>query len=815
MIVNRKSIGICAGGVLMLCFVLLGSRASAPRAGVAPLSTNHSQRQWTSGWIRGQSITPRTLGAVPLQPLAMQIRQVETTLDYLGQPISPSDERQINAALGNQKPGTAVAEIEAVLDRYVLVKVVINPESRVEVARGTAVPDLIQHGTRLFLVKVINQAGVTAPLRVKSPNSTPPYIPAWKDESPRPKERITPQEVRERWAYINLYSKPPMAKRLSGLGVEYRILEIYSRDAGQRSAKINFDVGQGTQDIGFLNDVTILFNIASAHRITLHVLDDNGAPTMASFIFRDRLGRTYPNPSTRLAPDFYFQPQVYRANGESIELPPGSYTVTYTGGPEYVTERRRFTVNTEGPEALTFHLKRWIDPAKYGWYSGDHHIHPAGCSHYVAPSEGVLPRTMMRQVRGEHLNVGCCLIWAPCYYYQKKFFTGRDNPHSRRDEILHYDLEVSGFPSSPCGHLVLLGLKDLEYPGAKRIAYWPTWDLPVLRWAKSQGATVGFAHSGWGLEVGTDSLPNYEMPGFDGVGANEYIVDVTYPNTVNFISAGDTPYVWELNIWYQTLNVGFRTRIAGETDFPCITDNRVGVGRTYAHLTGPLTYTAWLTALRDGRSYVSDGRSHLMDFTVNNTEVGTNGSEVRLVRPGYIIATVKAAAYLDPNPGEAERNGPFVRAGQFPGHAANGVSGTDIRNRPYDQEPYWDIERARIGTTREVPVELVVNGKPVAKRNLLADGNIRDLRFRVLVRRSSWVALRILPSSHTNPIFVIVGGKPVRASRRSAEWCLRAVHQCWSQKSPQISTNELPAAEEAYEHARRVYRKIAAESPRE
>ena len=67
---------------------------------------------------------------------------------------------------------------------------------------------------------------------------------------------------------------------------------------------------------------------------------------------------------------------------------------------------------------------------------------------------------------------------------------------------------------------------------------------------------VGFAHSGWGLAVSTDKLPNYEMPGFDGIGANEYIVDVTYPNTVDFISTMDTPYPWELNIWYHTLERG-------------------------------------------------------------------------------------------------------------------------------------------------------------------------------------------------------------------------------------------------------------------
>ena len=94
---------------------------------------------------------------------------------------------------------------------------------------------------------------------------------------------------------------------------------------------------------------------------------------------------------------------------------------------------------------------------------------------------------------------------------------------------MHYDLEVSGFPSSHAGHLVLLGLKDQDYPGTQRLEDWPTWTLPILRWAKAQGAVVGFAHSGWGLEVRSRDLPNYEMPAFDGIGANEFIVDVTHP----------------------------------------------------------------------------------------------------------------------------------------------------------------------------------------------------------------------------------------------------------------------------------------------
>ena len=114
--------------------------------------------------------------------------------------------------------------------------------------------------------------------------------------------------------------------------------------------------------------------------------------------------------------------------------------------------------------------------------------------------------------------------------------------------------------------------------------------------------------------------------------------------------------------------------------------------------------------------------------------------------------------------------------------------------------------------TREVPVEVIVNGRAVANKTIVADGTLRDVTFDVPLDQSSWVALRILHSSHSNPIFVLIGGKPVRASRDSAEWCLRAVDQCWSQKVSKISERERPEAERAYEHARSVYRRILSET---
>ena len=68
--------------------------------------------------------------------------------------------------------------------------------------------------------------------------------------------------------------------------------------------------------------------------------------------------------------------------------------------------RRRAPVTLDrSPTALDFALRRWIDPPALGWYSGDHHIHAAGCSHYESPTEGVRPEDMMRHVLGEALSV--------------------------------------------------------------------------------------------------------------------------------------------------------------------------------------------------------------------------------------------------------------------------------------------------------------------------------------------------------------------------------------------------------------------------
>lgn len=70
-----------------------------------------------------------------------------------------------------------------------------------------------------------------------------------------------------------------------------------------------------------------------------------------------------------------------------------------------------------------------------------------------------------------------------------------------------------------------------------------------------------------------------------------------------------------------------------------------------------------------------------------------------------------------------------------------------IREARPDAKPFWHVERARIGATRTVPVEIVVNGRVAATRELIADGHVEDFRVPVTIDRSAWVAVRILAES--------------------------------------------------------------------
>ena len=142
--------------------------------------------------------------------------------------------------------------------------------------------------------------------------------------------------------------------------------------------------------------------------------------------------------------------------------------------------------------------------------------------------------------------------------------------------------------------------------------------------------------------------------------------------------------------------------------------------------------------MRDGRSYCCDGLSHLFDFQVNGLGVGEPGDGGR---PSVLAAAKRRAA------GSARQSRGAARRKAARGHSDRKPLGPEA------------VLARRAGPGRRhahVPVELIVNGEAVEQKTIEADGNVHEVAFDYTPQRSSWVAVRIFPAAHTNPVFVEV-----------------------------------------------------------
>src|SRR5207244_9580132 len=106
--------------------------------------------------------------------------------------------------------------------------------------------------------------------------------------------KIKTADIKDRFLDIELYNKAPLSENLSGLKAEYALALIHSSQAGKREAVFAFDIGQGTQDLGFRAEVPVLLDIRPAIPVRLIVNDFYGQPTTGRFTFRDKFNKVYP-----------------------------------------------------------------------------------------------------------------------------------------------------------------------------------------------------------------------------------------------------------------------------------------------------------------------------------------------------------------------------------------------------------------------------------------------------------------------------------------------------------------------------------------
>lgn len=379
--------------------------------------------------------------------------------------------------------------------------------------------------------------------------------------------------------------------------------------------------------------------------------------------------------------------------------------------------------------------------------ASDPHVHSRGC--LLPPAS---PAQLMQLLAAQGIELGAALVWGDGFEADRAFFTGRDHPASAGGRVLHYDLEVSAFAADRTGHLVVLGLRDLDFsPDPFRS---PKSGLTIPPWAKAQGerVVVGMSHGQFWPATGFRSPPvvccmPWEFPIQAARGGVSFLVterrgDGTPIDPGTFL------------LWRTLLNSGFRIALLGSSDYPCVhreiddTTPRSDVIVSDPP-TGPPSYDAWLEGVRRGRTVVTLDARHRLNLRVNGAPLG---SEVAARAGEVLLVSLESQA---PEP---------------------------------------------------TGVELLVNGVPTLSVVLAAGRQVATVRLGLPA--SSWISARTLRAA-TSAVYVVVDGKPIRASAGDTCYLIKyADHLSGLVSSRQIDLAEDTAsALEAYAAARAEFEK--------
>lgn len=285
-------------------------------------------------------------------------------------------------------------------------------------------------------------------------------------------------------------------------------------------------------------------------------------------------------------------------NGFEIQLPDGTYTLAAERGPEYRPFRATIEARAGEEKTIDVAFSHWIDMNRLGWYSGDLHNHRR-------------PEDMPLLLAAEDLNMAPTLtdwIWED----RQNSTPPQTAEAIRLVDASHVysvlDKEVERLKSGP-GAVDLLGLRS-RIPFEGYLLYPP--NDTFARQAHAQGGWVDAEKIVWRDVAAMAALGHIDFAGLVHNHFNRQDVETETDawgmipkGRPEFNTPGGMP-LWAMEVYYRFLNCGIRLAVSAGSASG-VKASPLGYNRVYVKLAGEFGYARWFRALKEGRSFATNG----------------------------------------------------------------------------------------------------------------------------------------------------------------------------------------------------------------
>jgi hypothetical protein len=488
--------------------------------------------------------------------------------------------------------------------------------------------------------------------------------------------------------------------------------------------------------------------------LTIRLAGEDGKPVSGRISLRGSDARAYAPDDAWVSADDGFDPatqaeewRYFHCHGECVvTVPVGEVKITAWRGLRHAAVQQ--SVQVPAGEGATVNiafrpltLPSWAPPS----VSADLHVHMNYGGHYRNT-----PQNLAAQARAEDLDV---------------LYNTIVNKEQRIPDIVHAGgavtrdggvtiFQAQEYHTSYWGHLGLLGLRDhfltpdfSAYQQSALTSPYPH-NGAVADLAHAQGALVGYVHPfDWDIVPEKEKSLTNALPVDVALGKADYIEVV-----------GFSDHKATAAVWHRLLNLGFRLSAGAGTDAMAnyaSLRGPVGMNRVFLQTAGDASEQALQAALRDGRSFASNGP--LLALQVE----GRNPGDSIQLGPGRHKLSYRAA----------------------------------MRSlAPLDH------------------VEVLYNGRVIARHGG-KDATSADLSGALTVNESGWILLRawsddaeplvfdLYPYASTSPVYVSIEGAPA-SSPDDARFFLRWIDRIIASAEARQDYNDVQEKQDTLNYLR-------------